>query len=71
MTTILNISGMTCGHCEKAVEGALRGVAGVQSVHVDRASGRATVESALETQPNTQALIAAVTQEGYRAEVRG
>jgi copper chaperone len=71
MMTILTVSGMTCEHCEKAVTSALSTVPGVQSVHVDRASGIATVEGQDQQQPDTQAMIAAVTREGYRAEVRG
>ena len=43
-TTELNITGMTCGHCVKAVEGALRAIPGVQTVTVDLAGGRATVQ---------------------------
>lgn len=67
MTTELNISGMSCGHCVKAVEGALRGVPGVEDVRVDLAGGRATVQG----QAEEGALIAAVTEEGYGAQVAG
>lgn len=67
MTTELNISGMSCGHCVKAVEEALKGVPGVQGVQVDLAGGKATVEG----QADEQALIAAVTEEGYGAQVAG
>lgn len=59
----LHIDGMSCGHCLNAVSRALHGVAGaeVKSVQI----GRAEVEVAsLETVP---ALIAAVTEAGYRA----
>ena len=67
MTTELTVSGMTCGHCEKAVEGALKGVPGVQTVRVDLQGGTATVQG--EADP--QALMAAVTEEGYGAQLRG
>ncbi|WP_295814176.1 heavy metal-associated domain-containing protein [uncultured Deinococcus sp.] len=67
MTTELTVSGMTCGHCEKAVEGALKAVPGVQSVRVDLQNGTATVQG--EADP--QALMAAVTEEGYGAQLRG
>lgn len=66
MTTELTVSGMTCGHCEKAVEGALKGVPGVQNVRVDLQAGKATVEG--EADP--QALVQAVTEEGYGAQLR-
>ena len=67
MTTELMVSGMTCGHCEKAVESALKGVPGVQSVRVDLQGGTATVQG--EADP--QALMAAVSEEGYSAQLRG
>ncbi|GGR92784.1 CopZ family metallochaperone [Deinococcus sedimenti] len=65
MTTELTITGMTCGHCEKAVREALQGVPGVDTVQVDRASGQASVTGTADT----QALIHAVTEEGYGAQV--
>lgn len=67
MTTELTVSGMTCGHCEQAVERALKGVPGVQAVRVDLQGGTATVRG--EADP--QALMAAVTDEGYGAQLRG
>ncbi|WP_084048114.1 CopZ family metallochaperone [Deinococcus hopiensis] len=65
MTTELNISGMSCGHCVKAVEKALGDVPGVQGVRVDLEGGKATVQG----DAGTQALITAVTEEGYGAAV--
>ncbi|GHF58085.1 copper chaperone [Deinococcus metalli] len=67
MTTELTVSGMTCGHCEKAVTGALKNVPGVQDVRVDLPGGRATVQG----DADPQALIQAVTEEGYGAQLRG
>ncbi|MFC3832489.1 MULTISPECIES: CopZ family metallochaperone [Deinococcus] len=66
-TTELNITGMTCGHCVKAVEGALRAIPGVQAVTVDLAGGRATVQG----DADRNAMLAAVTEEGYSAQVAG
>ncbi|WP_295817676.1 heavy-metal-associated domain-containing protein [uncultured Deinococcus sp.] len=66
-TTELNITGMTCGHCVKAVEGALRAIPGVQTVTVDLAGGRATVQG----DADRNAMLAAVTEEGYSAQVAG
>ncbi len=63
--TTLSIEGMTCGHCQKAVKEALEGVAGVVSVEVDLASGGATVSG----EADTDALIAAVVEEGYKANI--
>lgn len=62
----LNIEGMTCNHCVKAVTQALSQVPGVtRVVKVDLDSHEATVEGA----PDPQALVAAVTEEGYQARV--
>ena len=66
MSTELNITGMTCGHCQTAVTKALRSVPGVQNAQVDFQTGRAIVEG----QPELRALLAAVTAEGYTAQVR-
>ena len=64
----LKVSGMTCEHCEKAVERALSGVAGVDKVVVvDREHNEAVVEG----QPEELALLAAVREEGYEAELAG
>lgn len=65
-TTELTVSGMTCGHCEKAVQSALKSVPGVQDVCVDLKGGTATVQG----DADLHALIAAVTEEGYLAQVR-
>lgn len=37
---ILNVNGMTCGHCVKAVETSVGALAGVQEVKVDLAEKR-------------------------------
>ncbi len=66
MSTELNISGMTCGHCQTAVTKALQGVPGVKDVQVDLQTGTAVIEG----QADVQALIAAVGEEGYGAQVR-
>jgi len=61
----LRIDGMSCGHCKAAVEKALAGVKGVDRVvEVDLESGRAIVEG----DAPAEALIAAVTEEGYEAK---
>jgi Copper chaperone len=64
--TKLKIQGMTCGHCEQAVSKALAQVPGVtRVVEVSRERELAIVEG--DAQP--QALVAAVIEEGYSAEV--
>ena len=62
----LKVTGMSCQHCVRAVEAALGGVAGViRGEPVELESGRALVEG--EVDP--QALVAAVKEAGYGAEV--
>jgi len=62
----LKITGMTCGHCVKAATKALEGVAGVESAEVTLEPGGAVVKGAADP----AALIAAVAEEGYEAEVQ-
>ena len=62
----LKITGMTCSHCVRSVTGALKGVRGVKTAEVDLKSGSAKVEGT----PDPAALIAAVAEEGYKAEVQ-
>lgn len=64
----INIEGMTCGHCVKAVEKALSavpGVSAVKEVSLERA------EAVLEGRPDPQAVVAAIEEEGYQARVAG
>ncbi len=63
--TKLEISGMTCGHCQHAVTSALTSVEGVQRARVDLAEGTAEVEG----DAPVAALIAAVEDEGYQASL--
>lgn len=67
-TVTLDIQGMSCDHCVRAVRGALEGVDGarVESVEI----GRATVRyDAARTSP--EALANAVSDEGYEATRAG
>ena len=61
----LKITGMTCGHCVAAVTKAIRAVPGVQDAQVDLASGSARVQGSADA----QALVSAVQDEGYTAQV--
>lgn len=40
----INVQGMSCGHCVKAVEGSVGALDGVQSVKVDLKAATADVE---------------------------
>lgn len=62
----LKVSGMTCEHCERAVTNALADVAGVDKVvAVNRQNEEAIIEGAADT----EALLAAVREEGYDVEL--
>lgn len=63
----LKVEGMTCGHCVGSVKKALEAVGGVESVRVSLPEAKAWVEGA----PDPEALIAAVSEEGYRARLEG
>ncbi len=56
------VHGMTCGHCESAVIEAIQTLDPQASVQVVRADNRVVVSS---EQPR-EALVAAITEEGYR-----
>lgn len=43
METVLEVSGMTCGHCKSAVEGAAKEVVGVSGAAADIEQGVATI----------------------------
>lgn len=61
----LKVTGMTCGHCENAVNKALAALPGVtRVVKVSRDEERVAVEG----DADAQSLIAAIEEEGYTAE---
>jgi copper chaperone len=66
-TTNLRVTGMSCGHCVRAVAEALEGLEGVTKAKVTLEGGRAEVEHDAERAP-ASALVAAVREEGYEAE---
>lgn len=65
MTKTLQIKGMTCEHCVRAVTKALQGVAGVAKVSVDLGAGRAQVDGPADP----ASLLRAVEKQGYEASV--
>jgi copper chaperone len=62
----IKISGMTCGHCVKAVTEALAKVSGVTQVKGVNINDRI---AQIEGTPDPQQLIAAVKNEGYAATI--
>ncbi|HVS02508.1 MAG TPA: heavy-metal-associated domain-containing protein [Thermoanaerobaculia bacterium] len=67
-TTKLEIEGMSCDHCVRAVTGALEGVTGVERAEVDLQAGRARVEHD-PLRAGVDQLLAAVAEEGYAAHL--
>ncbi|WP_076906384.1 heavy metal translocating P-type ATPase [Burkholderia pseudomallei] len=63
----LTIGGMTCGGCARRVEQALAAVRGVADAKVDLATTSAKASVARDV--DSQTLVAAVEQAGYRANV--
>ena len=63
MSTTIAVAGMSCGHCEETVEGALRGVAGVSDASADREADLATIDG----DAPVSALLQAVEDAGYTA----
>jgi copper chaperone len=63
--TILNlmVTGMTCGHCEKAVKKAIKDVDANATIEIKRTENLVIVDTA-ET---TETIVAAITAEGYPA----
>ncbi len=61
MNQTFQVSGMTCGHCEKAVTRAIRQLDPQAEVKIDRSQNRVEVQS---EQPR-EALAHAISEEGY------
>ena len=61
MDQTFNVQGMTCGHCERAVNQAVKTLDPQAEVRIDRAAGKVEVRS---DQPRA-AIIAAIAEEGY------
>ncbi len=62
-TTTFRVTGMTCGHCQRAVTEEISRIPGVQGITVDLPTGSVTVAV---TQPVDRADVAhAVDEAGY------
>lgn len=62
MQHIFKVEGMTCGHCERAVQQALQAVDAQAQVSIDRANQQVRVTS----QSDATSLAAAIREEGYQ-----
>lgn len=63
LTTVYQVKGMTCGHCEGAVSGEISEIPGVSSVTAVAKTGEVTVVSAAPL--DRAAVAAAVDEAGY------
>ncbi len=61
MNQIFTVTGMTCGHCEKAVARAVKQLDPQAEVRIDRPNNKVEVESG---QPR-DALARVIAEEGY------
>lgn len=61
--TIIEVRGMTCGHCAKTVERAARGVPGIEDANVELATGALT----LRGDAPREHVVAAIRAAGYEA----
>ncbi|GHV30964.1 copper ion-binding protein [Synergistales bacterium] len=63
MNKTIKISGMSCSHCVAAVEGALKGISGVESAKADLASESAVVS--ISGSVSDEALKKAIEEEDF------
>ena len=61
MTQTFTVTGMTCGHCEKAVARAIQDADPQAQVKIDRSQNKVEVESGAAR----EALVKAIIEEGY------
>ncbi|MFM2251882.1 MAG: hypothetical protein RJB68_219 [Pseudomonadota bacterium] len=61
MNQTFTVTGMTCGHCEKAVTRAIQEADPQARITIDRSANKVDVES---TQPR-ETLARAIAEEGY------
>ncbi|WP_426363969.1 heavy-metal-associated domain-containing protein [Streptomyces sp. E-08] len=63
LTTVYQVKGMTCGHCEGAVSGEISEIPGVSTVTAVAKTGEVTVVS--DAPLDREAVAAAVDEAGY------
>ncbi|MFF8730409.1 heavy-metal-associated domain-containing protein [Streptomyces sp. NPDC015171] len=63
VTTVYQVTGMSCGHCEGSVSGELSQIPGVSSVKAVASTGEVTVVSAAPL--DDEAVRAAVDEAGF------
>lgn len=63
-TVVLGVEGMSCGHCVKAVQGAVEKVAGVSKAEVSLENKNVTVTFD-ESKTTTEAIKESIEGQGY------
>lgn len=66
-TSEYRVNGMSCGHCEAAIEEQVGRLPGVQRVDVSAHTGRLVVTSSVPV--DAAAVLAAVGEAGYEASL--
>ena len=61
MNQVFTVTGMTCGHCEKAVTRAIQDADSQAQVKIDRSQNKVEIESTLAR----ESLARAIAEEGY------
>ena len=64
-TSEFQVSGMSCGHCEAAIQGEVSQIPGVHGVDVSAHTGRLLITSS--TPIDAEAVLDAVDEAGYEA----
>lgn len=64
MNHTFNVTGMTCGHCERAVKSAVQQLDPQAQVSIDRNANRVNVDS----EQLREALAKAIAEEGYSVD---
>ena len=67
--TELNVRGMTCQNCVRHVREAILSVPGVSTASVKLEQQSASVRWAEQAEPNVDAVVRAVNEAGYEAEL--
>jgi copper chaperone len=64
--TIVKVEGMSCGHCELAVQDAVKKLPGIKKVKASKGKKQAVVEFD-QTLVTLDKIIAAINETGYEA----
>ena len=64
---VLNVKGMSCGHCVKAVESSVGELQGINEVKVDLGAAQVTVAFDA-SQVTVEAIKEAIEEQGYDVE---